>query len=180
MALLSLLQQYAHERIHIVGALDHTVYKIISIQLYPYELRKYTQLQVSLHKQGDEHGDCVKREDLPFQEGQLVWHKALEYTKWMSEDENTQASWVDAISEIIKIYIKRDGEWDTIPWVGKECVVCYRSWGVNTSLPCGHLFCKKCILKWAEHSNTCPCCRRTFEVKFIGLGSELSKFDSVI
>ena len=31
---------------------------------------------------------------------------------------------------------------------------------------CSHTFCRKCIVKWAKSSNTCPCCRKEFtEVK---------------
>ncbi len=165
MALRSLIEQYAHERLHVVGAVDHPNYKIISIELSPYKSGKYAHFQVRLYKDNDQYGFPIKREDVAYQEGQLLWHKELEYMKWKDNDgEDTQTSWVAAISEIIKVYVKKETGWDTIPWVGEECVVCYRNWGVNTLLPCGHLFCKTCIVKWSEHSNTCPCCRREFKV----------------
>jgi hypothetical protein len=170
MALLQLLQQYARERIHILGAIDHHLfpYKIISIELLPFKSYKYTHFQVRLyHKETDQYGYPIKREDIPFQEGQLVWRKDIEYMKWNTNDGDVvQTSWVRAISEIIKVQIKKETDWETIPWDGQECAVCYRNWGVDTSLPCGHVFCKKCIMKWSEHSNTCPCCRRKFKIKF--------------
>ncbi|XP_058894259.1 RING finger protein 151 [Kogia breviceps] len=32
-------------------------------------------------------------------------------------------------------------------------------------LPCGHIFCKKCILLWLARQKTCPCCRKEVKQK---------------
>ena len=46
------------------------------------------------------------------------------------------------------------------------CSICYDD--IETTLnidSCDHTFCRSCITKWArEKTNTCPCCRRKFNV----------------
>ena len=45
----------------------------------------------------------------------------------------------------------------------KECVICCNAFKPRRHvrrLPCGHLFCSKCIIKWVtRESATCPTCR---------------------
>jgi len=45
----------------------------------------------------------------------------------------------------------------------KECVICCNAFKPRRHvrrLPCGHLFCSKCIMKWVmRESATCPTCR---------------------
>ncbi|XP_042554083.1 RING finger protein 151 [Dipodomys spectabilis] len=43
------------------------------------------------------------------------------------------------------------------------CSVCHGVLKRPVRLPCGHIFCQKCILRWLARQNTCPCCRK--EVK---------------
>lgn len=49
----------------------------------------------------------------------------------------------------------------------ETCNICLDSVKNKASLDgCSHTFCRKCIVKWAKTSNTCPCCRKDFtEVK---------------
>ena len=46
------------------------------------------------------------------------------------------------------------------------CSICYddieKTCNINS---CSHIYCRTCITKWArEKTNTCPCCRRKFNV----------------
>ena len=101
-------------------------------------------------------------------DGRLCWRNDLEHYSCTFSG----GSWVDIINDIKKVYIKDLGEseWRAIDWINDEddidCAVCYKNWNVNMVLPCGHKFCKQCILQWAKVQNTCPCCRREFVVKF--------------
>lgn len=45
-----------------------------------------------------------------------------------------------------------------------NCAICFETIKNMKELPCNHSFCKACIHKWLETSNTCPCCR--MKVKF--------------
>jgi hypothetical protein len=48
------------------------------------------------------------------------------------------------------------------------CAICYESVTSSEVLPCGHMFCTRCIHKWAEECrrssrpSICPMCRTTF------------------
>lgn len=47
----------------------------------------------------------------------------------------------------------------------RTCAICYDDFRARKHvrrLPCGHLFCAKCIAKWVvKHSATCPTCRES-------------------
>lgn len=40
-----------------------------------------------------------------------------------------------------------------------ECQVCYCLLNEPLTTPCGHTFCKACLLRFADHSNVCAICR---------------------
>ena len=46
-----------------------------------------------------------------------------------------------------------------------ECSICYENIKDKRTLKCDHSFCKRCISKWIEKSNSCPCCRTKIVVK---------------
>uniref|UniRef100_A0A8D2PS92 RING-type E3 ubiquitin transferase n=1 Tax=Zosterops lateralis melanops TaxID=1220523 RepID=A0A8D2PS92_ZOSLA len=58
-----------------------------------------------------------------------------------------------------------------------NCAICQDTWDdVASTLPCGHQFCRRCILQWAQTNPSCPLCRRTMEtVRFSDDAAELSK-----
>ena len=45
-----------------------------------------------------------------------------------------------------------------------ECPVCLGSSPTTIRLPCGHVFCRSCIVAWTERSQECPMCREIFEI----------------
>lgn len=162
--LVEFLEKHGKNGVHIIGSIDHDYYKIISIELTPNK-HKYSHLHIRLYKENDQYGHPIKREDLAYQEGKLFWRQDLEYMKSESSDENDKyISWMNSVTEVIKVYIKKDNEWESGEWTGQECVVCYKNLEVDTSLPCGHMFCRKCIMEWAKVNHSCPCCRREFRI----------------
>lgn len=40
------------------------------------------------------------------------------------------------------------------------CTICYSILCKAVITPCGHAFCRDCILTWFEHEKTCPVCRK--------------------
>ena len=40
-----------------------------------------------------------------------------------------------------------------------ECAVCFRD-TAHRIVPCGHVVCAECALRWSEKRSTCPCCRQ--------------------
>lgn len=155
------INHHAGKAVHVVGTVDDPTNQrqIISIEVTPFKSGKYSHFHVRLYRKNDPYGDPVKREDVALSnEGHMCWRNELEYMK--------TGSWVEMISEITKVYVKEDNQWVTKEWDSPECAICFRNWGVNTSLPCRHLFCNSCIMKWAQVNNTCPCCRQEFVVKF--------------
>lgn len=40
-----------------------------------------------------------------------------------------------------------------------ECIICQDDPYEPVKLPCGHIFCYKCLFRWLEDNNTCPICR---------------------
>ena len=44
------------------------------------------------------------------------------------------------------------------------CSICFKQFSnEGVTLPCAHLFHKKCIMPWLHHHNSCPCCRAPVE-----------------
>lgn len=41
----------------------------------------------------------------------------------------------------------------------EECIICQDEPYEPVILPCGHVFCYKCLVRWIEENNTCPTCR---------------------
>ncbi|KAI1805495.1 SNF2 family N-terminal domain-containing protein [Daldinia bambusicola] len=40
------------------------------------------------------------------------------------------------------------------------CVICHSTFELGVLTPCGHHFCKECIMTWLERSRTCPVCKK--------------------
>ena len=50
-----------------------------------------------------------------------------------------------------------------------ECCICLDD-GTDTTLPaCGHRFHRDCIVEWAQHSRSCPVCRRCMVYKIMSI-----------
>uniref|UniRef100_A0A8C3RFI9 RING-type domain-containing protein n=1 Tax=Cyanoderma ruficeps TaxID=181631 RepID=A0A8C3RFI9_9PASS len=48
--------------------------------------------------------------------------------------------------------------------MGSNCAICQDTWDdVACTVPCGHHFCRGCILQWAQTNPSRPLCRRTME-----------------
>uniref|UniRef100_A0A8D2MS68 RING-type domain-containing protein n=1 Tax=Zonotrichia albicollis TaxID=44394 RepID=A0A8D2MS68_ZONAL len=48
--------------------------------------------------------------------------------------------------------------------MGGNCAICQDTWhNVATILPCGHHFCRGCILQWAQINPVCPLCKTAIE-----------------
>ncbi|XP_015373924.1 PREDICTED: E3 ubiquitin-protein ligase RNF138-like [Diuraphis noxia] len=40
------------------------------------------------------------------------------------------------------------------------CVICHQGLSNVTTIPCQHVFCRRCIIRWMDEGNTgCPLCR---------------------
>jgi hypothetical protein len=69
----------------------------------------------------------------------------------------------DHINAIIDIVIKHLNN-NIREW---ECSICYENNKDNliTSSICNHIFHKNCINEWLANNNTCPYCRKKFNIK---------------
>ncbi|KAF2843315.1 hypothetical protein M501DRAFT_994205 [Patellaria atrata CBS 101060] len=45
-----------------------------------------------------------------------------------------------------------------------DCQVCYNLMYDPVTTPCGHTFCRKCLVRVLDHSSHCPICRRTLPI----------------
>ncbi|KAH7139445.1 ATP-dependent protease-like protein [Dendryphion nanum] len=52
-----------------------------------------------------------------------------------------------------------------------DCLVCYNTMLEPTTLPCGHTFCRHCLVRVMDHSNICPVCRRGIHIPPIAIQS---------
>ncbi|BFZ56496.1 hypothetical protein PYCC9005_003543 [Savitreella phatthalungensis] len=50
-----------------------------------------------------------------------------------------------------------------------ECQICYGSLYDPLTTPCGHTFCRTCLLRSVDHTPTCPTCRATVPPPFANL-----------
>jgi len=151
--------------VHIVAKVDdpQNLCQVMSIELFP--SGTYSQLKIRLFRGNGQ--SLVKCEDIALTNtGDLCWQNDMEHIKG-------NVSWIEMISEIAKVYVKEDGIWVAKEWDYADCAICYKNWGVDMTLPCGHVFCKHCLMQWAKVNNTCPCCRQEFEIKFNATRLEL-------
>ena len=61
-----------------------------------------------------------------------------------------------------------------------ECAICLEPSFNTTTLPCEHIFCTRCIRKWAKSSLEdaqfpCPTCRATVKINELGLAKRSSR-----
>lgn len=45
-----------------------------------------------------------------------------------------------------------------------DCLVCYNPMLDPTTTPCGHTFCRQCLMRVMDHSSICPVCRRNLHI----------------
>lgn len=56
-----------------------------------------------------------------------------------------------------------------------RCAICHEVFLQPVHAPCGHTFCRACLLRWMQQSNSCPDCRAHFPLVFdAAFVSELS------
>ena len=80
-----------------------------------------------------------------------------------SEDAHPPASrrFTNTLPEVV--VTKEDLDVET---TNGECAICLSDQKIGqmaTRMPCGHLFCGGCLVRWLEKSNTCPVCRYEVE-----------------
>ncbi|XP_026131988.1 tripartite motif-containing protein 65-like [Carassius auratus] len=49
-----------------------------------------------------------------------------------------------------------------------QCIICFYPFKYPVTIPCGHTFCKACILRFWDRKDKdfyCPCCKKSFETK---------------
>jgi len=66
-----------------------------------------------------------------------------------------------------------------------SCSICLDQLNVSVSIPCGHIFCEKCLLDYIEtspdaHKATCPTCRSTFSLVGPNLSTIPKKYHEFI
>ncbi|KAG0738386.1 hypothetical protein G6F57_007339 [Rhizopus arrhizus] len=53
-----------------------------------------------------------------------------------------------------------ESKWDAI----LECAICCNRFNLPTTTPCGHTFCRNCLVRSLDHQHACPFCRDPLDV----------------
>lgn len=59
--------------------------------------------------------------------------------------------------------------------VGASCSICIEQFEQPMVTPCGHQFCKECILGWLSSKNTCPMCRKNITTNQLQSKSQVER-----
>jgi hypothetical protein len=73
----------------------------------------------------------------------------------LCSDSNSAPNSSDYLLETLKSHLNMISIKD---W---ECILCLETFVEPISSPCGHVFCRSCIITSLEHNLSCPCCRQS-------------------
>jgi hypothetical protein len=149
--LIDIFRRYPFKALHIQGVSGTDV---VTIEIRPYKSMKNALLFVyCVNNKGDMW--YLKKEDIRIQnDGTVAWSNHLEMC--------TKTNWLNAITSLQKVKVREAGEWVDVN--GVECGICYDETFSTIHLPCKHVFCTSCLMKWMKVKQNCPMCRRDFEV----------------
>ena len=115
------------------------------------------------------------KHDLDFIDWNNEWERVAEIENKLENGEPvSDEEEADRVRRHLNIQEFRFGvdikKYDVVPKnsipTSKECYICLKNFKINEKvikLPCGHMFCEKCLSPWLKTNSNCPTCK--FELK---------------
>jgi hypothetical protein len=113
---------------------------------------------LKVHERALRHGD-----EIVFGAGSCFMYGDI-----LLSTDNAECRYLFVLPDPLLRFSSRCNYRESLPSVGtvEECCICYLPMIVRSRLPCGHTFCKGCIIGWRDRCNRlsqqflCPACRR--------------------